>query len=70
MNVSKINTQDYIGNPHLALDLFSNQNGEPTCKIFGPGSMCESKDSMENPGLEANNGNVAHKRRLDKLWEK
>lgn len=46
------------------------QNGEPTCKIFGPGSMCESKDSVENPGLEANNGNVAHRRRLAKLWEK
>lgn len=41
-----------------------------TCKIFGPGSMCETKDSVENPGLEANNGNVAHRRRLAKLWEK
>lgn len=46
---------------------FSIRMGSHTCKTFGLVNMHESKDSTENLGIKANDGNLAHRKRLAKL---
>lgn len=51
----------------MALDSFFSQKVEPHLETLGPVGMHESKDSIENTGIEVNNGNLAHRRRLSNL---
>lgn len=50
--------------------IFQSESGAALAKYLGQLISVKSKDSTENLGLEANDGNGAHRRRLAKLWGK